>query len=151
MKGFYSIITLMFLLSIAACIEPDEFPPEPNITSLALSTSAVAQGVGFTVSIGFTDGDGDFGNSETDSTSSKILIIDNRTDFEYVYTLPVFTESGSNPGISGDVDIFVGGLFCLPVQPQPVADSMYLNVKLIDRSGNESTTKVAPLLLLQCQ
>jgi len=148
---FLALIACGTLCCLFGCIDSDEFMTEPNITSLAMSTNTIGQGQGFTVSIGFTDGDGDFGNSASDSTSSRVLIIDNRTDFEYTYTLPVFTESGASPAISGTVDIYVAGLFCLPVQPQPVADSLYLQVRLIDQAGNESETQSAGLLLLQCQ
>lgn len=146
-------ILLLSCLGYVGCIEPDEYPPEPAITSLSLSTSSVSQGESFFISLGFTDGDGDFGNTETD-TSAQVLVFDGRTDFLYNYNLPIFTESGASDALSGTIDINVAGFFCVPPmpgEPASVVDSMYMRIQLIDRAGNTSELETAPLLLINCQ
>ena len=150
-------------LSIAmfiACTKPPDYSDTPEIAFISLSETTMTQGSQneefITLTISFTDGDGDIG---IDGGEPSVYFKDLRDGSEFItFVAPVVPEQGVGNGISGEMYIKVNTTCC--IQPNqndgcnsdfsdyPI-DSLIYEVYIIDRSGNKSNViETAPITLL---
>ena len=135
-------------LSIAmfiACTKPPDYSDTPEIAFISLSETTMTQGSQneefITLTISFTDGDGDIG---IDGGEPSVYFKDLRDGSEFItFVAPVVPEQGVGNGISGEMYIKVNTTCCIhPNQNDgcnsdfsdyPI-DSLIYEVYIIDKS-----------------
>ena len=161
---FFVFLTLLFVLS---CTKPPDYPDEPVIEFLSMSKNTMLQsdvfGDSLTVTISFTDGDGDIGQDEN---TAQIFILDTRFDppnLEPTISIPLVPEQGAGNGISGTMTFLLYSKCCFlypptgPVQTcEPIAGfptdtTLVYEMYIIDRAGNESNRITTDPITLLCQ
>jgi len=151
-------IGFFFLVLIQACIKPDEFPPEPQITGVSISTNSIKNfSEPLTVFIGFEDGDGDLGSSDEDSLFN-LSITDTRTGFVSQFTIDNIPPQGSVDDISGEVQVAYASTcciqeaiaYCTPDSSLPNYDTLYLEIQIRDRANNLSNTVTTEAIQIRC-
>jgi hypothetical protein len=159
-----SIFSLFVILSVffAACVRPPEYPIEPRIEFLGLSKNMVKQGLTkdtLYLSVSFTDGDGDIGFQNNDST---LFIVDTRRNgirINDVQGLPSVPEQGAGNGITGEIRMRIYGGCCSngfsPCIPQPTdkyaQDTVIYDIYIKDRAGHESNHVKTPPIYIMCK
>lgn len=149
-------------LAAVGCLEPPEYPDEPEIEFVGLTRDTMDQGAllqdSTTIVISFTDGDGDITFPRDDSTAS--IFVTNIETGEEIATFNVdpIDEIGVENGISGEFQLrvyttccdypdFVNAFPCEPTNEYPV-DTLLLETYIVDRAGNESNrAQIAPIYL----
>ncbi|MBR9922826.1 MAG: hypothetical protein GYB31_18520 [Bacteroidetes bacterium] len=168
MQKQYFLLLVILGLSFTACIQPPDYPPEPEIEFISLSKTTMISGKSnedqTLLTIAFTDGDGDIGNFQTDGTSElDMFLIDNRTgDFAEKYSIPFVPEQGASNGISGEVYATLYNTCCIyppfvtdaatgcdPSQ-QYLVDTLIYEIYIMDRAGNESNHVFTDPIYLLC-
>ena len=147
---------------IIACTKPPDYSDTPEIGFISFSKNTMIQGSGFedetTLTISFTDGDGDIG---IDDGTPSVYFKDLRDGSEFItFVAPEIPEQGVGNGISGEMYIKVNTTCCIHPDPDqndgcnsdfseyPV-DQLVYEVYIIDRAGNKSNViQTAPLSLL---
>lgn len=143
----FGLLASMFLLQ--GCPNPVTFPNEPVIEFKSIAPTDVREGrdsiiLGFT----FTDGDGDLGLPQSDTTND-VLIQDIRVGFppiDYNYRMQVITPDGRNKAISGEIFITIPNTFR---RPGVEVDTLYYNVRIKDRAGNFSNEVQTPQVIVR--
>lgn len=144
----------LLLLLLAACTRPETFPPEPSIGFLSFTQ----QGDSASLTITFTDGDGDIGLDPDDvqppfdppSPWHNNLFLDYQEyrNGEWVpvelalplrYRVPRITPSGRNKALKGEISVALG---FWPYTADAV--DVRFKVRLVDRSLNESNELLTP-------
>lgn len=156
----YSLPTFLalFLCLWVACINFDNYPPEPAITAITINKTSIQNLVGdFVITLQFQDGDGNLGTTEQ-SPEANVFIIDQRDQFVTNYS---FTDisGGAEQAISGSIDIAItseccrvlSGIPCTPQAIYPPTDTVRYDVVIKDRAGNLSNVVTTPPLLIICQ
>jgi hypothetical protein len=148
------VIILLAGACFYACKESPSFPITPVITFKSVNKTYINQ---LTDSVqlvfGFTDGDGDLGLTQSD-TSTDADVIDHRPDdplhkdFDYTYRIPFITPSGQVKDISGDVTITLPGVTCMP---NKTLDTVIYEIKIKDRAGHWSNLIQCPPITVNCQ
>ena len=150
---------LFVLIFIIGCIDPPQYPLEPQIEFLSQSSNTLIQGNfptdTMTVSFTFTDGDGDLGSQD----SLNIFLVDTRDDFVVNrYRIPFIPEEGTGNGIEGTIRILVFTSCCIYDSGQPpctagtdqLTDELVYQIFIKDRAGNESNRINTDPITLQC-
>jgi len=143
------------MLAITACVQPPDYPIEPEIEFLSISKSEVLQAIDtFRIAFSYTDGDGDIG-LDLDDPDNNVIITDSRTGFEETFKVPVIPQQGATNGISGKISLLVFASCCLnsnPIcLPTPNAnpEEIVYTVRMFDKAGNESNTiQTSPIMLI---
>lgn len=136
---------------LAGCLKTEEFPVEPRITFKSYAQFPDSA----SLTISFTDGDGDIGLDQGDtlapfdpgSTYYHNLFLDyyRRVNGEWVlqeFTLPLYyrvpriTPTGQNKALEGDIAVALVPV----VLPQQPGDTVRFSVKLADRALHMSNT-----------
>ncbi len=154
MKNIALLFVLM-TLGTAACIQPPDYPVEPEIEFISVSKSQVMQAIDtFRINFSYTDGDGDIG-LELDDPDNNVIIIDSRTGFDETFKVPVIPQQGASNGISGEISLLVFASCCLnsnPIcLPTPNAnpEQITYTVQLFDKAGNASNIiQTSPIMLI---
>ena len=161
--SFYIIYSLIILsLLFLGCARPPDYPIEPVIEYLSLSNNSMSQSNiadRVLATISFTDGDGDLGDDNGETT---IFIKDLRDDSpeNSAKILPKVPEPGANNGISGEITFQLLHSCCIwppqftqaPCSPSTAypVDTIVYEVYIIDRAGNESNRVQLAPIYLQC-
>ncbi len=164
-------VTLGFL---ASCIDPPQYPNEPEISNIKLSRTLVDQQDTFHIIFDFTDGDGDLGFEDVDfgfcalcdtmvDTSCynipelSILITNLSTHcLVSAYQVPYIPPKGSSSSISGEITVRVFDCCVYPDLTSCYSNSNYptdtvqYEVRIKDRAGNVSNRLVTEPLLFNC-
>lgn len=151
-------IVLLFILSvwcIAACVQPPDYPIEPEIEFVSLSKSDIRQNVDtFRVTFAYTDGDGDIGIDPA-SPENNVIITDSRTGSSDSFRVPIVPQQGVANGISGEITLLVLASCCLnstPIceaTPNANPEEMTYSIQMFDRAGNASNvTQTSPIRLI---
>lgn len=144
------------------CVKPPEFSDVPYLEFRSFSKTTLGQGSikqdSTIIVLYFTDGDGNFGNSDT---MANIYIKDLRTN-EYFNPLkaPMVPTEGANNGISGTISlvffttccIYPASTFLSPCErslTNPTND-LGLEIFILDRKRNKSNLITTPPLTLDC-
>jgi hypothetical protein len=160
----FFIITIIF-----SCTKPPDYPIEPVIKFERLSRNSMEQGFtnndSIVVTISFTDGDGDLGN--TDSTID-IFVKDTREEVidadPSPFKMPFVPIQGVGNGISGEIAIlnyttcclYPGGVYSACDQTEPAildfpTDTLIYEIYIVDRAGHESNRVLTDPVILQCR
>jgi hypothetical protein len=156
------------LLIVSGCIQPPDYPIEPEIEFISLSKTTLISGKDnedeTLLTIAFTDGDGDIGNFKPDGTSElDMFLIDSRTgDFDEKFSIPFVPELGASNGISGEVYARIFTTCCIypdfvtdaptgcdPSEQYPV-DTLIYEIYIMDRAGNESNHVFSDPIYILC-
>ena len=155
MKQFPLFFLTGFLM-VAGCIQPPDYPIEPEIEYISLSKTILISGKDNedeTCSpFPLQTVDGDIGNFQENGTSVlDMFLIDSRTgDFDEKFSIPFVPELGAANGISGEIYARIFTTCCIypdyvtdattgcdPSQQYPV-DTIVYEIYIMDRAGNES-------------
>lgn len=144
-----NIGTLLILLLCSSCIEPPSYPIEPVITEISLSKTSFSQfDESVRMYIDFTDGDGDIGSEDVDSSPVNLTMIDSRSQFEYTAKIPFIPANGNIEDISArltvDIDQYTT---CFPNKLQ---DTLFFSVQIIDQAGNLSNVVDTEQMIMIC-
>jgi hypothetical protein len=157
-----SIFSLFVILSVffAACVRPPDYPIEPRIEFLGLSKNMVQQGLSkdtLFLSVSFTDGDGDIGFQNNDSTLFVVDTRRNGTRINDVQGLPSVPEQGAGNGITGEIRMRIYGGCCtntlVPCSPpfKYAQDTVIYEIYIKDRAGHESNRVKTPPIYVLCR
>lgn len=149
---------------IIACTKPPDYSDTPEIAFISYSNSTMTQGSQneefTTLTISFTDGDGDIGIDDEPTVFFKDLR--DGTEIITAAATPI-PEQGVGNGISGEMYIKVNTTCC--IHPDPLLapdgcgapfeatgitkDTLVYEVYIKDRAGNKSNViETGPLILL---
>ncbi|MEO0312768.1 MAG: hypothetical protein RIQ89_2425 [Bacteroidota bacterium] len=138
----YLIIVLMLL---ASCKKEDNYSSTPSIILKNLSADNVSEGTPITLTITYTDGDGDLG--ENTPGVKNLFVVDSRVNISYGYRINELAPRGSNIIIKGDLDISLNGQSILNGGN---SEQVVYNVYVVDRAGNVSNTvSTVPITITQ--
>lgn len=159
----YLLVILFSNIVLWSCSTPPDYPDEPVITFERISKDTLRQSDlnidSLFLTFSYTDGDGDLGFSDSD-TSQSIFVIDSRTGFiQDRYKLPEIPDQGTANGIFGEVKLMLYTTCCLfpqgiPPCSRPQAyptDTVTFEVYMVDRAGNHSNTITTPPIILLCR
>jgi len=147
LKEFRSIIFVLVLLVVSSCGKDENLPfstlPIIELKGLSHETIVEFQDV-MTLSIEYTDGDGDLGFEEPDQYALEIR--DTRLDkFDQFYIGPLAPLDTLIP-ISGILDIEFPSLFIFGNAQE---ESTNFEIKMTDRAGNESNLLSTQTILIK--
>ena len=159
---FILLIISSLIALFTACMKADEFPIEPRITSVMLSSNQIKNGDDFIITIGFEDDDGDLGSNENEVSA---FFIDNRTDLGLDSTattalaIPFISPLGNIKAISGNIFFNMlpvccrnsdASVSCVTDSPADVeTNTVVYDVYIMDRAGNKSNiVRTDPLTIL---
>lgn len=149
------------VLLLAGCIKQDDFPDEPLVTFKSFEQF----GDSSSLTIAFTDGDGDVGLNASDNTppfdTSSVyyhnLFVEydtlqngvwRRVEFALplYYRIPRITPTGQNKTLEGEIAVSIAPW---PIFPGVANDTVRFSVRMVDRALNESNTVVSGPVLVQ--
>lgn len=159
-------LSLLALLATAialvtSCTSPPDYPDEPVIAYQSASRLFMNQGYGqedsITLTLSFTDGDGDIGFQQTEQ-AVNVFVRDLRDDYERLYRLPFVPQRGITNGISGTIDLKLYQTCCYveqyipcsPSLPEGTTDEVRYEIYIVDRAGNESNRVQTEAITLFC-
>lgn len=156
MNAKISFIVLIIAMVFYSCLKPKEYPFEPIITF----ESFTAMNDSGTLVISFTDGDGDIGLRESDTTGDfgpnnyfhhnlfveyyekddalgwvrgKTLAGEN---IDFLYRVPYLTPNGNNKALKGEIEVTLEPSYYNPFSSQ--SDTIKFKIHLADRDKNLS-------------
>jgi hypothetical protein len=143
------------------CVKPPDYPDEPRIEFVSLSTTVMPQRAlasdSVIITISYTDGDGDLGSTDG---GSGVFLLDGRDEFpKPPFQIPAIEQQGTGNGISGEISVVVENTCCifpgLPpcdpnAAPQPY-DTLFYYLYITDKAGHHSDTIRTPPILLICK
>lgn len=159
----YMLVTLSV---ITACNPGPDYSDVPTLTFKGMSKDTMNQGTGngdfITVTLGFTDGDGDIAIVQDGEVSLNLVVTDNRTGFDYAkFQIPEIPASGINNGISGDIQILLFQACCVyppesqipncAVTEEFPTNELIWGFTLTDNAGNVSNTTFSNPISLKCR
>lgn len=167
MQNIYKLFVLgLFFLSLTSCVKEPEYPLEPVIEYLSSSRLSVLEGDSFTLTVKFTDGDGNLGfvdgttascgnnNCEYDSDTTcfkdaffSCFLIDQRDSCFASLAVPDVEPNGSIKAVSGELDLAAPPTFCKCGCP---FDTLQYQIILRDRSGNYSNVVLSEAVIIDC-
>ena len=149
---------------IIACTKPPDYSDTPEIAFISLSKDELIAGnnltESLTLTISFTDGDGDIG---IDDGTPSVFFKDLRDGSEFItFFAPVIPEQGVGNGISGEMYIKVSTTCCIHPDPNQTdgctgdfsdypIDSLVYEVYIKDRAGNKSNIIETNPITLLCE
>ncbi|MEQ8704047.1 MAG: hypothetical protein RIC19_09015 [Phaeodactylibacter sp.] len=165
MKTTVLVLLLGLGLALFSCVQPPDYPIEPELEYIGFNTLTFPQGGAGTpndtliLTFAFTDGDGDIGYSDN---TIDIFLTDSRTGFEEIRKLPVIPEEGVGNGISGEITLRFpnqpsqicclypdSSQGCAP-NPQFPTDTFSYTVQIMDQAGNLSNIIRTETVTLLC-
>jgi hypothetical protein len=148
------IVLILVLGAVCYTCQPSpNFPIVPVITFKSVNKTYINQQTdSLQLVFSFTDGDGDLGLTQSD-TSTDALVIDHRPDplhkdYDYTYRIPFITPGGQVKDISGDITITLPGVTCMP---NKTLDTVIYEIKIKDRAGHWSNLIQSPSITVNCQ
>jgi hypothetical protein len=142
-------ITGLILSMMSACINPPDYPTVPQIEFDSL-TKTYVKGLpaldSITFYISFTDGDGDLGPVNNDTTPN-LLFKDSRTGFINGFQFPFITPEGNVKDISGTIAYTFSPFDCVPGKN---LDTFFYTISILDRAGNISNEVTTPDIISDC-
>ena len=147
-------------LLLVGCVKQDDFPDEPLVTFKSFEQF----GDSSSLTIAFTDGDGDVGLNASDNTAPfdtgsvyyHNLFVEydtlhngvwQRVEFQLplYYRIPRITPTGQNKALEGEIAVAIAPW---PIFPGVAHDTIRFSVHMVDRALHESNTVTsAPVLV----
>ena len=180
MKQSFLLSLLFLLCGLQACLQPPDYSDVPEIAYVGMDKMFVKQGSSeringqivslsdtLTITIAYTDGDGDIG-ADLDSLGNvdflnNVVFIDNRTNQDSKISVPFIPALGLGNGISGQISFEIytalGGMCCIyddkngqdpcTSSTRYPTDTMTYTIYIVDQAGNESNRiETEPIILL---
>ena len=166
------LMVLAVLLSLSACMEDLELPPEPVIEFVSLSATNIDEFESLILTISFEDGDGDIGYGSgvtRDCADSLVcdfeseiscfndpfwnaILIDMRDScFVPPYIFPDI-QDGNNSAVFGEIELVVPPIFCKNFGcPTCETDTLVYQVLIKDRAQNISNPVFTDTIIINCQ
>ena len=153
------LILFFILAGISACVKGPSYPVEPHIEFKSVSSSFLKSGYADTLTVSFTDGDGDIGvlNSSDDSCdqcsfkrgdtsclfmqSFNVFMIDSRDTCVSYFASATITSDSKFKGISGTIDIIraIDSKKCLVIpDPNCALDTVVYTIIIRDLANHFS-------------
>jgi hypothetical protein len=156
MKAKFFLMIILIGSVFISCLKPEKFPVEPSIS---FDSFTPLNDSGLLV-ISFTDGDGNIGLAEGDTTGpfSSTLKYHNNLFVEYfekvdgigwqqgknfagddivfAFRIPVLTPNGKNKALKGKINVTLEPSYYTPLSPD--SDSIKYKITLVDRDFNVS-------------
>ncbi len=130
---------LIFFFASACKKEKIEFNPTPTIEFLGISPSTANEYTdSVTVTIKYTDGDGDLG--ENIAGAKNCFVRDNRIGITYEYRIKQLSPDGSTIPIEGNLNIELGGQGITDGSNQQTAS---YTIFVVDRAGHQSNSVIS--------
>ena len=126
-------ILIFFIVFFSSCKK--DIDETPKITYGGASQASVTEGQPVTISISYTDGDGDLG--ENTSTGTNLYLTDNRVNVVYKYRIQQLAPAGESIGIKGNLNIVVNGL---TITDGSTSQNVTYTIYVIDRAGHQSNS-----------
>ena len=164
MKTIHTLLIMTFaMLFISACSKKPNFPEAPVLTFESWNKAEVVQGTledQVTLTISFTDGDGDL---ISDNNEPSVFFMDMRDSSTFkTFALPQIPEIGVNNGISGEIEMTIletsgfcclypnGAPACQPADGFPINELIY-EIFMEDRAGHRSNIIRTAPLIIRCE
>lgn len=156
MRTKISFIVIISTLILSSCLKPEEYPLEPIVTYERFNVMNDSA----TLVVSFTDGDGNIGLRQSDTTGDfspnkyfhhnffveyyekddalgwvrgKTLTGD---DIEFLYRIPYLTPNGNNKALKGEIEVTIEPTYYNPFSTQ--SDTIMYKIYLADRNLNIS-------------
>lgn len=152
----FSLIWSLFgVLFFSSCLQGTKYPVEPDIKFISATfVDSVEPQLGNPAFIGvitfsFTDGDGDIGVPDGDTTINMFVSqigIKNgewQTPEDLDYTIPYITPDGQNKSLKGEIDIDI-----MIISAFFPYDSIIYEIYIEDRNENTSNIITTPIIAL---
>lgn len=160
MNAFSKIALILIIINgiFYSCRKPPEFPIEPQITF----KDFVVTGDSATITISFTDGDGDIGLRDSDTTGDFSVkkktyynlyleyfeqeegtFVKRNLAIPFYYRVPYITQESKNKALEGDISVVISPSYYAP----NALDSFKYSIQLLDRALNESNVAETPVLI----
>lgn len=167
-KSLFYIALFVVALITVTCVKPPDYPDEPEITSVSVNRTSISQASlngpidTLVITIGFTDGDGDLSD---DDTEPNIILVDSRDSTIIPNRIPSINEQGTENGIRGEIKILIPnktggskGICCIfpdrricSVDPKYPVNNYHYSIRIKDRAGNWSNEMSTPEITILCQ
>lgn len=155
------LILIMFIAALSSCVKEPSYPLEPVIEFKSVSSDYVNAGFSDTITVTFTDGDGDIGvnpsigdsctNSGCNvklgdssclySNSFNVFVIDSRDTCVATYASANVESSGKYKALSGEISVITAvdskKCFSAPTPGCP-NETFFYWVVIRDKAGNLS-------------
>jgi len=140
----HSFLVFMLIASLSAC-KKDEVDKSPAIRLLGMAPLSLVQyDESITITIGYSDIDGDLGYDNPDEYALEIK--DNRLINPDLYHIPPLAPIGSDVAISGELTVMINTLFLLGNGTQELTS---FTIKMKDRAGNWSEEITTPQVTIR--
>lgn len=167
-KSLCYLVVIVLFLAVIGCVKPPDYPDEPVITSVTLNKNVIPQATNnapvdtLIITIGFTDGNGDLSDEETEP---NIELVDSRDSTILPNRIPAINEQGTENGIRGEIRILIPnktggskGICCIfpdrricDVDSRYPINTYHYSVRIKDRAGNWSNAMDTPEITILCQ
>jgi len=149
------VLATIVLVGLSSCLQGTKYPDEPQIEFISAvfqdSIDPFLQNTVYigVITFGFTDGDGDIGVSQGDTTKNMFAYQIGISNGEQQspelldYTIPYVTPEGQNKSLKGEIDI--------DVMISPLLfpyDSVQFEIYIEDRDKNQSNIITTPIIVL---
>ena len=132
-KNNFIIISFFIIVLFSSCKK--DVDNTPKISLLGTSTTSVTEGQAVTISISYSDADGDLG--ENTSNATNLYLVDNRVNVVYKYRIQQLAPVGESIGIKGNLNLGVNGL---TITDGSSSQNVTYNIYVIDRAGHQSNS-----------
>lgn len=152
---------LLACCTLWSCVKAPDYPIEPQIAFVSVSSSLVKTGSEDTITFSFTDGDGDIGPRISGDTADcaccrltsndssvlhdsyfNIFLIDNRDGCLQFFASARVNSNGKFPGLEGEIDVIraIDTKKCSGPFPKPGCpiDTVIYSIMMRDRAGHFS-------------
>lgn len=158
---FAVLFTIAFAFAIG-CVKPPEYPIEPVIEFMTMTKDTLDRGIdidSLSVTLSFTDGDGDLGSANQEN---NLFYTDDRDGLPLPGQIPFVPEQGASNGIKGEISfkvsssccIFPDSLlstnFCEDIFEEFPYDVINYTVYILDRAGHKSNEIMLPPIYIRC-
>lgn len=164
-----SLFLLFVLFAISGCVKPPAYPSEPQITFKSVSSTYVYSGQTDTITISFTDGEGDIGVTSSPSDTCNfcslktgdsscfnmsgfnVFLIDHRDTCMSTYASANIETGSKYDDISGEIVIItsIDSKKCFaPPQPGCPKDTVVYSILIKDKAGHRSNIVQTPPIIV---
>ena len=136
---------LTFLLFSCKKDDDDEIGLAPEIEFLSIEPAVVKEYQdSITVTIKYTDGDGDLGENQAEVRN--LFMTDNRNQITYEFRVSELAPAGSSITIQGNLSV---GLKNTAITDGSDAQSVNYSIYMVDRAGNRSNTVTTSSVMVE--
>jgi len=136
------IIPVLILLILFSCSKEN---PVPVLEFISITPSIATEYIDdITITIKYTDEDGDLGENNPDV--HNLFVKDLRNDIIYHYRIPQLSPNDDPIHITGNFDVLINGT---GINNGTNQDTVSYEIYAVDRSGNESNIITSSSVIIQ--